>query len=344
MGRVVLVTGVCRDIGGRFARRIAEDPGVDRVVGVDVVPPRQDLGDVRFVRADIRNPVIAKVLAAERVDTVVHLSVIATPGGAGGRTSMKEINVIGTMQLLAACQHAPGVERLVVKSSTQVYGSSPKDPAMFSEDMTARRLPRSGFAKDSVEVEGYVRGFRRRRPDVGVVVLRCANLIGPQIETTLTRYFELPVIPTVLGFDPRLQFCHEEDALAALHHATMGAADGTFNVAGDGVLMLSQAIRRLGRPGLALPAMAFGPLGSLVSAARHAELSAAEAAFLTYGRGLDTSAMREVLGFEPVYTSSEAFDEFAGRLPLGVLNADRLAHVEQQVQGWLARVAADVRG
>ena len=83
MGRVVLVTGVCRDLGGRYARRIAAHPDVDRVIGVDVVPPRRDLGDVRFVRADIRNPVIAKVIAAEDVDTVVHLNVIATPSSGG---------------------------------------------------------------------------------------------------------------------------------------------------------------------------------------------------------------------------------------------------------------------
>ncbi|MGH3368955.1 MAG: NAD-dependent epimerase/dehydratase family protein, partial [Nocardioidaceae bacterium] len=103
MGRVVLVTGVSGDLGGRFARRAAAHPDVERVIGVDVVPPRGDMGEVRFVRADIRNPVIAKVIAAEEVDTVVHMSVIATPGTAGGRSSMKELNVIGTMQLLAAC-------------------------------------------------------------------------------------------------------------------------------------------------------------------------------------------------------------------------------------------------
>src|SRR5213595_418707 len=124
MARVVLVTGVSQDLGGRFARRIATDPQVGRVIGVDVVPPRQDLGAVRFVRADIRNPVIAKVIAGEDVDTVVHLSVIATPSGAGGRTSMKEINVIGTMQLLAACQKAPSLQKLVVRSTTSVYGAS----------------------------------------------------------------------------------------------------------------------------------------------------------------------------------------------------------------------------
>ena len=168
MGRVVLVTGVSMDLGGRFARQLTAAPDVDRVIGVDVLPPRGDLGTVSFVRADIRNPVIAKVIAREDVDTVVHMSVIASPGNAGGRTSMKEHNVIGTMQLLAACQQAPALRHLVVKSSTAFYGSSSRDPAMFTEDMGPKRQARSGYAKDVAEVEGYVRGLRpappRRRP------------------------------------------------------------------------------------------------------------------------------------------------------------------------------------
>src|SRR3954465_4559568 len=110
--RVVLVTGASRHLGRPSARAIPPDPTVGRVIGVDVVPPRGDVGDVSFVRADIRNPVIAKVIAKENVDTVVHMSVIATPGSAGGRGTMKELNVIGSMQLLAACQKSSTVERL----------------------------------------------------------------------------------------------------------------------------------------------------------------------------------------------------------------------------------------
>ncbi len=199
------------------------------------------------MRADIRNPVIAKVIKAAAVDTVVHMNVIATPVGAGGRSAMKEINVIGTMQLLAACQRAASVKQLVVKSSATVYGVSAKDPAMFTEDMEAVRLPRSGFAKDSVEVEGYVRGFARRRPDVSVTMLRFANILGPGIDTPLARYFSLPVVPTVMGFDGRLQFDSRGRRACGCAVCDVRRSARHLQRAGDGVLMLSQAIARAGR-------------------------------------------------------------------------------------------------
>jgi UDP-glucose 4-epimerase len=318
VGRVVLVTGVSRDFGGRFARRIAVMPGVERVIGVDTVPPRNDLGTVSFVRADIRNPVIAKVITGQDVDTVVHMSVHSTPHE-GGRTSMKEHNVIGTMQLLAACQKASGLERLVVKSSSAVYGSSSRDPAMFTEDMSAKRMPRAGYAKDVLEVEGYVRGFARRRPDVAVALLRAANTVGPAVSSPLTHYFRLPVVPTVLGFDARLQFLHEVDLLGALEHATLGGVHGTFNVAGDGVLVLSQALRRLGRPTVPVPGFALGALGSVSRKAGVKGLQAELSGFLTFGRGLDTTRMRSVLGFRPTYTTAEAFADFARSVGPGAL-------------------------
>ena len=331
MGRVVLVTGVSRDLGGRFARLVAADPAVSRVIGVDVVPPRGDMGDVRFIRADIRNPVITKVIAGEDVDTVVHMSVIAAPGTAGGRTSMKELNVIGTMQLLAACQKAPSLKHLVVKSSTAVYGSSSRDPAMFTEDMAPKRLPKSGFAKDAAEVEGYVRGFARRRPDVTVTMLRAANTVGPTVSSPMTSYFRLPVIPTVLGFDARLQFLHETDLLEALRHATTAGVHGTFNVAGDGVLMLSQAVRRLGRPTLPLPSFAASSVGSFVRQARVADFSPEQMEYLTYGRGVDTSRMRAVLGFEPEYTTAAAFDDFRGSMEPGPISPDLVDSLESML-------------
>ena len=340
MGHVVLVTGVAGDLGRRFAAQLSRAPGIDRVVAVDVLPPRGDLGEADFVRVDIRNPVIAKVIVRERVDTVVHASVAATPAAAGGRSSTKELNVIGTMQLLAACQQAPDVRKLVLKSNAAFYGASHRDPAKFTEGMTAKRLPGGGFAKDVNEVESYTRGFARRRPDVDVTTLRLANVIGPQITTAMSGYFRLPVIPTVLGHNPRLQLLHEQDALDVLQHATLSEVAGTYNVAGDGVLTLSQAVRRIGRPSVPLPGFALPSFGSAIRQTKVADFSPEQVAFLTYGRGMDTTRMRTMLGFEPRFTTAEALDDFARSLSTGLLAPDRVRAAEQVLAGAMRAVGS----
>lgn len=205
---------------------------------------------------------------------------------------------------------------------------------MFTEDMEPRRLPRTGFAKDSVEVEGYVRGFARRRPDVAVTMLRFANVFGPGIATPLTRYFSMPVVPTMLGFDARLQLVHEVDALAALRLCSLGQHPGTFNVAGDGVLMLSQAVARAGRVNLPLPPV-FTPLvRDVVRRTGLVDFSPEQVEFMKYGRGVDTQRMREVLGFQPDYTTLQTFDAFVARHQLGrVIPADAVRLVERQLLG-----------
>ncbi|GGX64961.1 NAD-dependent epimerase/dehydratase family protein [Streptomyces anandii] len=341
MGQVVLVTGVARHLAGRFVRRIQRDPQVDRVVAVDAVPPEHHLGGADFVQADIRQAGIARVLAETSADTVVHMDVTGTPLGSGSRATVKETNVIGTMQLLGACQKSPSVKRLVVKSSTNVYGSAPRDPAVFTETTPAKSLPSGGFAKDTVEVEGYVRGFARRRPDVAVCVLRFANILGPSADTPLAAYFSLPVLPTVFGYDPRLQFVHEDDVIEVLrlaaHEARRGTLNsGTFNIAGDGALLLSQCSRRLGRPTvpLLLPAVTWA--GSLVRTLGMTDFSPEQIRLLTHGRVVATDQMRETLGFVPKYTTAQTFADFVRSRGPGLLPPEALA-------GAVDRIAALAR-
>jgi UDP-glucose 4-epimerase len=266
----------------------------------------------------------------------VHLNVIATPLGAGGRTAMKEINVIGTMQLLAACQKAPSMRSLVVKSTTAVYGSSPRDPALFTEELAPRSLPRAGYAKDAVEVEGYVRGFGRRRPDVALTLLRFTNFIGPSIDTPLTRYLTLPVVPTVLGFDPRLQLCHEEDGLEVLRRSVLDGPSGIFNVGGTGVLLLSQALRRLGRPALPVPSPAVSLVARAFRGAGVVDFSPEQMRFLEHGRVADVTRLREAFGWSPRPTAA-AFDDFVGAARPPLVDPARAASAEQRLLHLLTR-------
>ena len=336
MGRVVLVTGVSRPLGMRMAQILSgEDVSV---LGVDVVSPSSPIDGVDFIRADIRNPVIAKVIDSHQVDTVVHMGVLATPMQAGGRSKMKEINVIGTMQLLAACQRSSTLRRLVVKSSSSVYGAGPKDPAMFTEDMAPKHPPSSGWAKDSVEVENYVRGFARKRSDIVVTTLRFANFIGPDIGTAMASYYQLPVVPTVLGHDARLQFIHVDDGLEVMRQSVMSDHQGTFNVAGDGIVMLSQSIRLVGRPNMPLPTFALGAVRRGLMAANVADFSPEQIRFLTYGRGMDTTRLKNVFGYSPRYSSIDAFMDFADSISRGAVPAPhQLAEAEEGVISLMRR-------
>ncbi|HET6757885.1 MAG TPA: NAD-dependent epimerase/dehydratase family protein [Propionibacteriaceae bacterium] len=320
--QVILVTGVSRDLGSRFARSLAETDV--EVIGIDVIPPRHDLGKTGFIRADIRNPVISKVIATRGVDTVVHLAMVATPDSAGGRSSMKEINVIGTMQLLAACQKAETVRKLVVQSSISVYGASPRDPAKFTEDMSARAQPRTGFGKDSLEIESYVRGLARRRPDVVVTTLRLANLMGAGVDSHVTRYLSLPVVPRVLGFDARLQLLHPSDAVAALRLVTDRDVSGTFNIGAADIVTLSQALHKMGRPFVGVPQTAAPLVATLLRRAQLLDFSADQIDALTYGRAMDTSRFTAETGFVPKFSSLAALEEFVGAARAGLLSPGHL--------------------
>ncbi|MEV1169873.1 NAD-dependent epimerase/dehydratase family protein [Nonomuraea sp. NPDC049784] len=317
MTHTVLVTGVSRHIGARVASVLSSDPDISRVIGVDTVPPPSlmrdggiSLGRTEFVRVDLRSPDIAQVIAAADIDTVVHMSLVSAPSRSSGRAAMKEHNVIGTMQLLGACQRSATVRRVVVRSTTAVYGSSPRDPAVFTEDLEPQDGPTHGYAKDAAEVEGYVRGFARRRPDVTVSMLRFANFMGPGVDSPLTRYFTQPVLPTVFGFDPRLQFVHEDDAVEVLRRMATEDHPGTFNVAGAGVLLLSQCARRAGRPSLPLFSPAFKVLGDTARRIGLVEYSPEQVRLLCYGRAVDTSALEAALGWKPKFTTGAAFDDF----------------------------------
>lgn len=344
----VLVTGVGRFLGAHLAARLAVDPRVTKVIGVDTRPPAGDLarllrGKVSVVTGDLRG-VVASVTEGN-VEAVAHVGLLVGAGSRGGRPAQKEYNIIGTMQLLAACQAAPAVRKLVVRSSTAAYGASFRDPAVFTEQTPPTEMPRGGFAKDVIEIEGYVRGFRRRRPDVATTVLRLAPLIGPEADTILTRYFALPAVPTVLGRDPRLQFLHVDDVLEILVRSVVEDHRGTFNVAGPGVLTLSQAVRRAGRIGVPVVEPGMSAFATLARSLGLGEFSMDQLDLFVHGRVVDVSRLIAEYGYTPRSTPEAFADMIAGRrlherAPFAPLRPAAVATAESAVLGGV-RVARD---
>lgn len=308
--RRVLITGLSGVLAGQLAARLESNERIAYLAGIDVREPRRDLARTEFIRADLRNPLVPKVVESTAVDTIVHLDITATPADAGGRARMKEHNVIGTMQLLGAAQNAPAVRKVVMKSTTAVYGSTYDAPSLLRENTTPDGARRRGYGKDAVEIEGYSRAFGRRREDVDLTLLRFASVIGPTVDTPLTQYFSLPVVPTVLGYDPRLQLCHEHDAVEVLYRSVVEDHPGIVNVAGPGVVYLSQAIRGLGRPSMPVPSPFVDGISSLVRRSGRVDFSPEQLRLLRFGRVGDITRLRELFAYEPAYSTKAALADF----------------------------------
>jgi UDP-glucose 4-epimerase len=303
----VLITGVSNPLGAEVARRLASQ--VPYLFGCDVADPVSALEEMDFVHADTRLAVIGKLIRQLHIDTVVHLAVMVD--SPREERSIHETDVIGTMNVLVGCSSPQGaVRKLVVKSSQAVYGAGPGDPSFFSEEMANWDRNAGGVTRDLLEMEQLVSEFALRNEACGVTVLRLGYRVSE--DTSLARYISLPIVPTFAGFDPRLQLLHEDDAVEAIVRSVAGDHAGVFNVAGDGVVLLSQAIDIMG--GRAAPILPpYGRWFSRVGlkALARIEMPAHLADFLTFGAVMDCSRLATEFSWSPAYTSRQTMDALA---------------------------------
>jgi UDP-glucose 4-epimerase len=309
MGRRVLVTGLGSFWGGRVAQALEAEPDVDVIVGLDTREPTVELERTEYVRSDESYSILSRIVRATQVDTIVHTFLVVDSSQMSSR-QINETNVIGTMNLFAAAsQPESRVTDVVVKSSTLVYGSTFRDPVWFSEDSRRSALPRHRVEKSLLEVEGYVRDYAVDNPHVTVSMLRFSNVLGADIVTPITKVLELPVVPAVFGFDPRLQFVHEVDVVRAIMFVLDRRLAGIYNVAGDGLLPWSEVAAICAKPVVPLP-----PFGRRLYTAPlrrlGVDLPPELIDLLTYGRGADNRRLKQA-GFDYRTTSAGAVRSFA---------------------------------
>jgi UDP-glucose 4-epimerase len=310
--RVVAVTGAAAFLGTNLIGLMEEDERVQRIVALDVKPPSSAGAKTRMYEVDLTQPTaearVAEILAAERVDTLVHLAFLSSPTHATAWAH--ELESVGTMHVLVAARHAQ-VRKLVVWSQTLLYGAHASNPNFLTEKHPLRAYTREPFFADKIAAEAEARKFAQRSPGSIVTILRTAPILGPTVRNYVTRYLSRKIVPTAMGFDPLWQFLHEVDAIAAFKLAVDRDVPGTFNVVADGVLPLSTIVKLTGRAAVPLP----HPLAQSIAAVGWiAQVAEAPPSFLTYLRFLcvaDGVKAKEKMGFRPAYTSREALVDFA---------------------------------
>lgn len=306
--RLVGITGLGTELGMRLADRLTAR-GV-RVLGIDVRRPYRLEGRIRFQRVDLMDPTadarLADVLAQERVDAVVHAAFRDRPSS--DVEADHELETIGSLHVLNACAAAK-VGRLVFSSSTMLYGPWPDNPNFLTEDHSLRGHPEAHQVNDRVEAESLLAAWQRRHPDSDVTVLRSCWIMGPSWLDHVVRYFERPVVATLLGYDPLLQFVHQEDCLRAFERSVLEHHPGVYNVVGRDVLPLSTLLRLAGKRNLKLPAALLYRMGDYPARAQTGDHPSAFYDYLRYLWVADGAPGFAAFG-EPLYTTKEAWIAF----------------------------------
>ena len=344
MGRRVLITGLDSFWGGRMAQALESDPEVEMILGMGTREPTVPLERTEFVKADQTYSILSRIVGATQVDTIVHTFLVVDSTRVSGR-ALHEINVIGTMNLLAAAgQSGSPVRQVVVKSSTLVYGSASTDPTWFREEMPRTSPARTRVERSLLEVEGFVRDFAEDNPATVVSVLRFANVLGTDIVTPISTNLSRPICPAVAGFDPLVQFVEEDDVVRCLEHVTRQRIPGLYNVAGTGKLPWSEVTGICGTRLLPI-----SPVGTHAAAAPLVRLGLIEfppelESLLRYGRGVDTTRIGKT-GFSCRYTTAGAVENFirAVRLRRSVGDAPPSYTYSQDIEQFFRHSPAIVR-
>ena len=306
---VVLVTGVADYWGKRVCESLLTDQKY-HVIGLDSEYPVEEIRGLDFIQADVRNPLLVELFKSEKVNTVCHLKFIERERPS---EATFDLNVIGSMKVFGSCAEA-GVQNIVFKSSTAVYGAQASNSAFLREDQPLAGNPEYGNTRHLVEIETFINGFRRQTPQIKCAVLRFANIVGPKASTPMTRYLSGSITPVLLGFDPMMQVIHENDVVGALVQAVINKIDGVYNVAADDVLPLNKLTALAGK----IPIPVLHPIaywGRALAGKRRLPSSLDipfDPDYIRYPCVADIARMHGEMNFIPSYTSEETLKEFAG--------------------------------
>jgi UDP-glucose 4-epimerase len=332
----VLITGVSSYWGCRLAQELEKDTEIEVIIGVSADDPTMALERTEFVRVGTQHGLLRRIVHAAEIDTVVDTRLVVDSRTASPHEAHEQ-NVMGTMNVLAACGGPDSpVRKVVFKSSAHYYGCERDDPSFFTEEMRRPHPPQTRLESDIVEADDAVQGFAQRNPKVTVTTLRFCNGLGPDLRTSHSALLGLPAVPGILGFDPRYQFIYEDDIVGALRHAVVSDLPGIYNAAPDGVLILSEVASLLGKPylpllppwGTSLASSALGLAGLRIPEEVRRQLR--------YGRGLDNRRLKQA-GYRFQLTSREAVQAFAEALRLAPLRESAGApyRYEREVEEFL---------
>jgi UDP-glucose 4-epimerase len=310
--RAVLVTGASGYLGRQLVEALDGDRGdVGTIVAADVrdVPTAQRRPGVVYRSLDVRDPALVDVLREHRVDTVVHLAAIVTPGRHTSRALEHSVDVLGSENVLGACLEA-GVRQLVVTSSGAAYGYHRDNPVPLREDDALRGNSEFAYADHKRQVEELLARARVEHPELRQLILRPGAILGDGTNNQITDLFEKPVVLGVVGSEAPFTFVWDRDVVACLVKGIHERAAGVYNVAGDGMTTMPEVARRLRKRYVPIPAWVLRGALAVLHPLRLTQYGPEQVDFLRYRPVLSNARLKDEFGYVPRLSSTEVFERY----------------------------------
>ena len=304
----ILITGCAGYLAQTFIDACKNDAQVDWLGGIDVRPPKKVKDDLHFSSLDVRSPDIAKLLKENRVTTVMHLAWIFNP--THDPDLEREVDVEGSRNILECVQKAE-VPYLVYLSSTTSYGPHPDNPQIFDESYPRRGHHGYLYSKYKAEVDHMMVDFMTQNPQQQMFVARAPIVLGPNTRNVVTQMTALPVMVGVRGFDPPMQFIHEQDLQRLLTWTIHRKPNGIYNVTGLGTIRYSEIMKHLKKPSVWIPPALIYPALSALWSMRLVPFPASILDFVRYPWVASGEKFLEAYDFKPEFSSEEAFLAYA---------------------------------
>jgi UDP-glucose 4-epimerase len=308
--RGVLVTGATTPIGERLCRSLLADTAIEHVLAVGLEPPEMALpfshGDRLVYRSvdlsrsrRVRNLLfgLARDLG---IECVVHLGMHRSAAQQGGRVHAQNVDVLRS--LLELGERHPTIRRFVFRSFAEVYNVSHDLPILITEDHPLNMgAGAPQWIRDRVEAD-LTACTRMGLSKLQIMVLRCAEVLGPGTGSQLFDYLDAPVCLRPAGYNPMMNLLSMSDTVHALELATRADDHmiGVFNVPGKDTLPLAECIRKWGKLQIPTPGVVLTPIYRIRRRLRGHDFSyGMNRRRFHYAAVLEGSRAREVLGYSP---------------------------------------------
>jgi UDP-glucose 4-epimerase len=329
MGLTVAVTGPTGAIGTATVAALEQDSAVDRIIGMargPFEPSSRGWTKTIYLQRDILDRDAVEALVAN-AEVVVHLAFVIM----GSRKDSERVNLAGSRNVFVACGAGARdgrPRRLVYTSSVAAYGYHSDNPVPLTEEVPPRGSPEHYYSRQKAACEAALAEISSSGSPLEIFVLRPCVVAGPQahILAEAMPWSHIPYLRTAIRVLPALkplvpdpgtpvQLVHHDDVAAAIAlAATTSAPPGAYNIAGDGVLSVSDLVAALG--GRPVPVPAFAATATLTAIARLPFLPPA-AEWLQIMRTsvvMDTTKAKTLLGWMPRHSSAETLVALAASL------------------------------